>query len=266
METFAVLLGDENLDYKALGTALAKAKKIPFQDAIPMARKCGGLVEEDMEPAAAEALAASLKEAGLDARAVRQDSLVQLPQPIPVKTLTLGEGKLSVTVEGNETLEVPLNTISLVAAAAFTVSTEKTVVTQEGSGAGAKILEKGLRMATMMPIKFTKEEKIEKQGKTDFLLYMDLYLRGPAKRLRIAGGSLNYKFLGEKMTHSSLTNFRLLVQGMAKLTPCATHNTGTKIIAGNRPMREMTYSSLGDLDRESRRLLSVRGDGPAKVI
>ena len=55
MGTFAVLLGDENLDYKALGHALAKARKIPFQDAIPIARKSGGLIEEDMEAGAAEA-------------------------------------------------------------------------------------------------------------------------------------------------------------------------------------------------------------------
>jgi len=264
MGTFAVLLGDENLDYKAVGKALAKAKKIPFQDAIPMARKCGGLIEENLAPEAAEALAASLKEAGLDARAVAQDSLAQLPPALPVKTLVLGDGSLRVAAEGNKTLDVPLGMIALVAAAAFRVSTEKTVVTQEGSSAAAKTLEKGLRLATMMPIKFTKEEKTEKQGKTDFLLYMDLYLRTPAQRLRITGANFDYKFLGEKMTYSSLTNFRLLVQGMAKLASSAVLNMGTKIIAGNRPMLEMTYASLEDLDRESRCLLSVRGDAPGK--
>ncbi len=264
MGTYAVLLGDENLDCTVLGQALAKAKKMPFQDAMPVARKCGGLVEEDMEAEAAEALAANLKEAGLDARAVAQDSLVQLPPALPVKTLALGEGSLRMTLEGNETLDVPLDTIALVATAAFTVSTEKTVVTQEGSSAAAKTLEKTLQIATMMPIKFTKKEKIEQRSETDFLLYMDLYLRYPAKHLRIDGAKFDYKFLGEKMTYSSLTNFRLLVQGMAKLAASAVLNIGTKIIAGNRPMREMTYASLDDLDRESRCILSVRGDAPRK--
>lgn len=263
MGTFAVLLGDENLDYKALGHALAKARKIPFQDAIPMARKSGGLIEEDMEAEAAEALAASLKEAGLDARAVAQETLAKLPPALPVKTFELVEGGLRVTVEGGESLEIPLDTISLVAAAAFTISTERTVVT-EGSGTAAKALEKGIQLATMMPIKFTKEKKIEKQEKKDFLLYMDLYLRNPAKHLRIDSAKLDYKFLGDSMTYSSLTNFRLLVQGMAKLTAAGVHNLGTKIIAGNQPMAGMTYGSLDDLDRESRRLLSVRGDSPRK--
>ncbi|MFH1724631.1 MAG: hypothetical protein ABII00_08415 [Elusimicrobiota bacterium] len=264
MGAYAVLISDESIDYTALGQALAKAKKMPFQDAIPVARKCGGLIEEDMEAEAAEALAADLKGAGLDARAVAQDSLARLPPALPVKTLALGEGSFRITLEGNETLDVPLDTIALVAAAAFTVSTEKTVVTQEGSGAAAKALEKTLRMATMMPIKFTKETKIQKRGETDLLLYMDLYLRDPAKRLRMDSAALDYRFLGEKMTYSSLTNFRLLVQGMAKLAASAVLNMGTKIIAENRPMREMAYASLDDLDRESRCILSVRGDAPPK--
>ena len=64
--------------------------------------------------------------------------------------------------------------------------------------------------------------------------------------------------IGPFMAPSILANFQSLVRGMTKLAPDALKNKGTRVIAEAKPLREMTYTSLDDLDRESRCILSAQ--------
>jgi len=243
----AVLLKrPEQFQPAELARALAAIRKVPFQDALLRAKSCWGIVEERMGEEAARDLAARLEEAGLGAAAVPEDRIAVLP---PTR------------LAAKEDFEsAPWARAGLLAAAGFCKTESRTVTVREGPGLAQKAASLGIMMATGLPIRIgPKQSEVHRTVESsDLVFYLDLAFRGPEQRLRIDAQDFDYSLLGERMAYGTMTNFRQLVADAAARSPQALRSRGARTILEGRPLREMGYESLADLERESRWLLTLQ--------
>ena len=244
----AVLLGSpEDFELLEIARVLAGVLKVPLQDATTRAKRKWGILVENVDSSEAGRLAGQFQEAGLPVKVVPQDSLAILPEP----------QILSRT--GGETLEkIAGERISLVAAAGFKRISTTTTRVEEGPGAGVKALKLGILVTTGLPLPLGRKRVVEKtQEQSELVFYLDVFLNNPPGRWRVDAQSFDYSFLKERKLYQILGNFRLLVGDIAARTPNALRNRGTRILLENKPIREMGYESLRDLEQESRWLLSL---------
>lgn len=257
-EGFAVVLSrPEALQPPAIANVLGAFRKMPFQDAIRIARNCWGVVLEGLARKEAEDLMGRLNDAGMQSFVTHPSLLAGFPELRPVK-------KASVGPEGLGLLDGELETVAwdrvlLLAAAGVSVTEQRKIKVKEGPDAADRALNIGIMLATGLPIKVGKQEKeVEKTIETtDLLFYLDLFLKEPARRLRIDGQNFDFSCLRERKLYNVLGNLRLLVGDLVAFAPAAARNRGTRVLAENRPIREMGYLTLEDLDRESRWLLTL---------
>jgi hypothetical protein len=229
-----------------LAAVLARHRKAPLQDVVPPLRRCGGIVSETDDEAAALSDAAALSAAGFPARALASAALAALPPAHEARSLELGPSS-------------PLaGRLSLIAAAGITQTSSKLVKTEEGPGPGEKAARIGLTLVTGIPLGGgSKKEVIKKVESTDLLFFVDLLLEGPSERMRVDAARFDFSCLGAAMGFGALENLRRLLAALAALRPQARLNRGARILLENKPVREMGYESLADLEREQRWRLTL---------
>jgi hypothetical protein len=91
----------------------------------------------------------------------------------------------------------------------------------------------------------------------ELMFFLDLVFKDPALRLRIDAQSFDFSFLRERKVYNVLGNFKVFVADLAKAAPGAMLNRGARVLVGNKPVREMGYLELEDLDKETRWLLTL---------
>jgi len=246
---FAVLLAKPEL-FKPLviSHVLAPARGIPLQDAVSSARSCWGFLLENADEPAAQGLAARFDDAGLSVLVVPRESIPVLP---PVQLIP------------SPKTDILPDRIVLISAMAFKQRVMKAVKVKEGPTQTQQIVSMGLMMATGLPIKLGgKKKTVEKNVESsELLFYADLILRNPSERFRVDAQKFDYSCLGSKMLYNIAGNFRLLLGEWVKNTPAARLNHGTRVILDNKPLREMGYASLEEMERESRWLLALVESG-----
>jgi hypothetical protein len=178
-----------------------------------------------------------------------------LPPVMRVKKLLFLEGNLGLIGPGLRE-EAPLESFRLAAAAAVTETIVTRTEKEEGPSIGEKIASMGILMTTGLPISIgRKKDKVEKVKKTSELkFYLDLFAGG--KRFRVDGQDFDYSCLGPEKQYSVMMNFKSLLKKIAGLSPQAKLNRGAEIILAGRPLREMGYQSLADLEKEEQVLLA----------
>lgn len=226
----------------ALAQAVASVKKSPTQDLMAPMRRARGLLELDVDEAAARALVAALEGAGIPAVALPSSLLEELPPVEVVRSL-------------GQKLEAP----ALLAAAVFRSTTMKVVKEEQGPSAGERAIKMGLSLATGLPLGLMGGAKrvVEKSVESAELAYfLDVYLGRPLRRLRIDYHDFDYSCLGQRKGYDAPGNFRRLLE---LLSPAARQlNAGARCLLDGKPVRELGYDSLVDLDRESRWLLTLQ--------
>ena len=80
----------------------------------------------------------------------------------------------------------------------------------------------------------------------------------PPRRLRVAAEHFDYSFLKERKLYQVMGNFKLLVGDLVKETSEAWQNHGTRVLLEGKPIQTMGYSTLADLERETRWLLTLQ--------
>jgi hypothetical protein len=241
---FCVLLTQaEQRDPLALAKALAAIRKTPVPDQSVAAKNCWGLFEIGSNENSARELSQGLTAAGISNRIIPSSRLAPLPDPIPLDRF---DGLSGVG-------------LILIAAAGVTVTHKTTRTVKQGPSGTDKVLSAGVFLATGIPIKFgPKEEKIKKeQTQSDLVFYVDLLYQNPPRRLRIDALHFDYSFLKERKQYHVQGNFKLLLGDIAKLAPEAWRNHGTRLIQEGLPLNRLGYSSLTDLERETRWLLTL---------
>jgi hypothetical protein len=242
--TFAVILArSEARDPVALAKALAAARKTPLQDQMVFAKSCWGILAENVSQQDADALAQGLKQSGIESVVCPSSTLLQLPPVEPATTIQ------------------PISAAKpvLIAAAAITITSTTTKHIKEGPSAAQKIASAGLMLATGLPIKIGgKERTVEKtQHQSELVFYLDALYKEPTRRLRVDALHFDYSFLKERKLYQLMGNFKLLVGDLVKASPEAVQNHGTRVLMEGKPLQTMGYNSLGDLERETRWLLTL---------
>lgn len=257
---FAVILEKpEHLVLPAIGQILSWFRKVPLQDAQRDARYCWGILAEDLDRKSADDLVARLKEAGLGGLAVSKEALERPAKPqLLSKAHWEAEGLRVEFREGGGTASALFSRLVVIAAAGFNQATTVTIKEVQGPSAGQQAMNMGVMMATGLPIKIGKQKKeVEREVETtDLVFYMDLILDDPAARWRVDAQNFDFSLLKERKQYAVLANFRILLEDMAAKAPKALRSRGAKVLLDKKPVREMGYTCLEDLERESRWLLS----------
>ncbi|MFH2203458.1 MAG: hypothetical protein ABIJ96_10110 [Elusimicrobiota bacterium] len=262
MKYTVLIRADEDFDRKVLAQALAASRGVPVIDTLPAAMRCWGIVEEDIERAAAEKLAAELRAAGLEAYAAESGALVKLPAALPVKSLAFTDAGLDAVCEPREKFTILPDEVSLIAAAIIPHTTIRETAQEQKPGMAQKLQKTALNLAVpglghvLEAVRPGAQATVRKTGDAGHLLFLDIFVGSPGRRLRFDGNRLQYGFLGDKMVHSTLINFNLFVKGLVRMAVRAKSNKGARIIQSGRPVREMGYASIDDMDRESRCILT----------
>lgn len=240
---YAVLLAKPE-EFKALelARALAAIRKVPEQDMIPAAKRCWGIVEQDLAQDQASAIEAALAKAGLMVFLIPNKLIEELPPVLPLRALTAFKPERLVVL----------------AASGIKITESHKVKTTEGPDATQRAISMGL-MAAGIPIRVGgKKREVEKTVETsDLAFYIDLCLKDPAERLRIDAQHFDYACLGARKTYSVIINFRQLLCDFSDASPAALKSRGSRILLEQKPVREMGYESLADVERECRWLATL---------
>ncbi|MDD5628080.1 MAG: hypothetical protein PHU21_03380 [Elusimicrobia bacterium] len=254
---YAVLLRKpEQLAFPALAEILARRRGCPTLDAMASARSCWGILEQDREEAAAKDLAAALTAAGLEALALPQNLLEELPAAQAAAKADLDQ-RVFFSDSGEA---LPAAAPVLLCAAIIKRTVTQTIKVQKDIGLAQKALQVGLIMASGLPIRTASMRKEEGKvvASTELRGLLDLVFVEPDRRLRVVSDDFDYSCLKDKKTFDSLSNFRLLARRLAGFWPEAGRSRGLRFILENQPQREMGYESPVDLERESRWLLTLK--------
>jgi hypothetical protein len=231
-------------DFKVgpVSSALAAWKKVPAADMLLPARHSWGILAEGEAQPAAEALVAELGRHGAAAFSV-PTNLIEEPPAVSTAA---------------EFAAAPGGRLVLLAAAAFKRTTSKTVKSMEGPSASERAVRIGL-MAAGLPIGLGggQREVVKTVEESDLVFYADLILKDPVERLRVDARAFDYSFLGARKDFNTTGNFRILLSVLAEAAPRALLNRGCRYLREGKPVREMGYEGLEDLDREERWLLTL---------
>ncbi|MDE2038639.1 MAG: hypothetical protein KGJ45_01325 [Elusimicrobia bacterium] len=238
---YCVLLKGALGDPAALARALAPVRGCPEVDLVGPMRRCWGLVAVDIEEGQARREESALLAASIAAAAIPANLVEELP-----------------AVEQVRSLRLDLAPVKLLAAAAFVERRSRVVREEEGPGSGKRALQIGLSLATGMPVGLFGGGKkvVEKTiSSSDLLYYLDLYVGQPPRRLRVAAHAFDFSCLGQRKGYDAPGNFKRLLQAFEERA--AGLNAGARGLLEGRPVRQMGYESLKDLEREARWLLTL---------
>ena len=237
-----ILARPERGEFMDLAKALAAVRKTPVQDQVVGAKHAMGVIAKNVTADEGQRLVEQLRAARLDVALV--PGLADLPKAEPLTRLDAGIG----------------NNLSLIAAAAITVTSTTTKTVKEGPSAAQKLISTGILLTTGLPIKVGgRERSVQKtQSQSDLAFFADLHYENPARRLRIDASHFDYAFLKERKLYPVMGNFKLLLSDLAQSAPEAWRNHGARILLDGKSLSTMGYESLADLERESRWLLTLQ--------
>lgn len=257
---YSVLLADASaLRPMDLARALAAARKVPVIDLAPAMRRCWGIVEDGVPKEAAAATAAALEAAGFAALAVPASLVEPLPACQAVNTLSFEAGGLSHANRQGGAGHAAHGRLVLLAAASINEVVTEAGPAEPGPDPGKKLLKKTFSMMTGIPTSLglsAPEASARKEVSEDYLV-LDIHLAGPAERLRVDSRRFDFSCLGPHKGFVLAGNLKVLVRLLQEAAPQAGLNHGARILAENRPLREMGYASLADLEREARWRLAL---------
>lgn len=258
--SYAVLLeGDAALRPADLARALAAVRKVPVLDLMGPMRHCWGIVEEGVTKAAAEETARILGAAGLGALAVPAELLEDLPPSEPATRLAFSAGDLAYAEREAPERRAGWKRLSLIAAAAFSETTAAAAAAGDPAEAAKKLIKTGITLMTGLPTSLGLSPKPVELRKevVEQVCVVDLLLKDPPERLRIEGGRFDFSCLGARKGYNVLANVKVLVGLLAAAAPAAALSRGAQVILEGRPLREMGYDGLADLEREQRWRLTL---------
>lgn len=265
MDSYAVLLSrPESPNPAAVARALSRFRKIPAQDAARDAWLSWGIVADGLDASRARELCSELEREGMGGMVLPAGSLAELPPARPAACAELSAASCRFEFRDGEPELIAWDRVSLLAALGFQQSSSAPSGMERGPGMAQKALQVGLMLATGLPIRFGggKRAAWAPRESLELVFYLDI-LAGPAtSRIRIDGQSFDYSCLDDRMTYDAPANFRFFVSELSRRAVSAARNHGVRVLLEGRPMREMGYRSLGDMERECRWMLTMAGIRP----
>jgi len=258
-----VLRAPASFDAKKISAALAARSTVSAESWLPVVRRGWGIVAEPSAAEDAEALAAALIAAGLEALAVPVSLLEEPPAALIVTKAELSGDGFDVLAgrAGVERRRLIWTHMKVLSAGAVAETSHKTVT--EGPSSSEKAVRLGATIVTGLPLMGgkSKSREVTEERRTAFI---DLLFASPAVRVRVLAAEFDYTALGAKMSYSTELNFRALVAELAARAPAALRGKGARGVLSKAPSGELAYDSFEDVQREERWLLALDALGAAR--
>lgn len=259
--SYAVLLADDaSLRPADLARALAAARKVPVLDFMGPMRRAWGLIEEGVEKPAAQETVRVLEAAGFKALAVPAELVEDVAKLGRATSLTFSAAGLTYAEREAPPAHGDWKSLTLIAAAGVTETTSGGAAPpSDPNELAKKVIKTGITLMTGMPTSLGLAPKAaeRKSEAVDQVYVVDLHFKDPARRVRIEGARFDYSCLGARKGYNILANVKVLVGMLAAAAPAAALNRGAQVMLDGRPLREMGYDGLADLEREERWRLTL---------
>ncbi|MBI3098195.1 MAG: hypothetical protein HYY93_08145 [Planctomycetes bacterium] len=244
-DLFAVVYHrDLRLDVPRTAPAIAAALHRNIYDARHLARYARGIVEEEMSREDADALVAALAALGVEAVVIPQSTLPVLPSPRRIQDIECAPEALrwKVNFQQPSWTETPWPQIVFMSVGIVASPHYKDFLSSDGFKAmpmlhmiddpearrevKERLTQRHLRGEAAAEVDLSTRRSIEdNELKTLYreqtYSYCDLLVSAPLKRLRINRHDCHFDTLGPRMKQTSLENFRLLVEDIARLAVSA---------------------------------------------
>ena len=255
---FCVITTGERLpDFALLSAALGSAFSLDRDTAAIRARHCWGILATDLEESPADTLVEKCAALNLEALKLPADDLSARPAT-PVNKIVFETGRFSWSGGAARAGASSAGDILALSAAPVKEETTRVVKTTEGPSGQEKAIRFGIMAVTGLPIGTGKTREVNKEVKSSELsFYLDIVLKADKLRLRLNPSNFDFSCLKDKKTYSSQVNFRLLCAELSAFAPGALKNTGLRTMLENRPLSALTYDTIEDLDKETRRLTAL---------
>ncbi len=227
MSLFAVALRDPAADPAAASAFLCAAGGLTRDSALDFQRRSPGFLGRSLPAAEAERLRAAAAAAGLETALFAETDLLAPPEPLkaakidPKPTGFYAQAAGAITFVKNED-------VSLIAAWAW----DAAVPPQSHEALKASVFEGIRRLAGLPGHEPRRDPPRDTFFRADILAASE---QGPL-RLLLAPESLDFSPLGPKREHSSLLNFRLLLDAMAAPAFKALRNGALNAFLAGRPL------------------------------
>jgi hypothetical protein len=228
-----------------------------------------GFLAEGLERVQTQALLAAVKETGVRGFALPADQVPGRPHCVLIRNADcLPEGlNVQSSHDEKQAALVPWNTVQLIS-----VGTVEEILRESGismkvrpshSIAGGFAVGGVLGASIGAAWGFDEQvrearEEVTKRRETN---YVDIFLNGSDKTLRIQANGFNYDYLGSRLQASSALNFGQLLGDLAGyITPhggiatAAVHQT---VASSGKPPREVQFKSFAEFDAYNRHYLTL---------
>jgi hypothetical protein len=248
-------------DFMAVAQVLSRAQKIPSIDAVHQVKQKWGVLSESIPEEQGRALQKIFSASGFETILI-EALLPKVPSPQALASVKWEAAGALCSLKGVPAMmELTPSSISLLAACIFQEDHIVKLTHKEGPSTGQRLASAGILLATGIPVRIgPKSKTVEtKKNVPETVYYLDIYKNdaGTLKHFRIVGDQFDYSCLGAKKQYNITANFKALLKEWVAYAPQARQGRGTSILLQDKPIADMGYRSLDDLDQESRWLLSL---------
>lgn len=242
MTGFAAVLTDPQAQPAPAAAFLAARPGFSARSAADFLRLNPGYLGRALTLPAAKELAAAAGAAGLACALFAEEAIPSPPPPLEVSRLELLDGGLRASA-GGASLFVRYEEVLVLAAAAWDAPAPSVSAAALAPG----VLERVVGL-------FTGRRPLPERGPLELRLRADLLAAG-GERLLLAPEALDFSPLGKALAHSSLENFRLLLDGLRLRVPAAAGEPCLAALLGRAPLAPLKVAGPGAADAGLARLL-----------
>jgi len=258
---FAVIIESEHdLNFGSISRALAAWRQVPLQDATFQAKKCWGIVDENLTEENARRLVQFLSDAKIRSIITPQNKLPLLPAKIELHHVFIVEAGLTgKTNEGREHI-LAWENMRVISAAAFKSTTVKKIREKRGPSGAEKAFKIGILLTTGIPLPIGGKDKIVEKtvSQTELNFSLTIITSDPSAHYLIPADNIDYSFLKERKTFTVMGNFKTVLGDVLSKATRAKRSRGTQILQSSQPVSSMGYESYPDVERECRWLFLLK--------
>ena len=257
--SFWLITAVESLpELPVLAHLLGSAFHLDRDTAASEARKSWGVLGTGLTEAEADSLAAGCSDFGV--RTIKLPAPEPMPRPEHAVKAVIGNGAAEFIFAGGLSIGAAPGEIEVLAAAPIKHEFTRTETAAPPPSAGGKALRLGIMAVTGLPLGFGKPKEVKKEVRgSELTFYLDIVPAAGLRRIRVSSDDFDFSCLKSGKTYSSQVNFRLLCAELAAFAPGASRNAGLRAILEGRPLWQLAYNTLADLEKETLRLVLARG-------
>jgi hypothetical protein len=255
-----VLSQSDRFDVNVMADVMSSFLGIHRLDVITQIKHSWGFLYKTPEKDKAQFLQKKFKKAGIETFVLPASEIKEVPQPKVLKK-AMPEPEGLIYPEKREAKLLPWYSVVL-ACAGEVEETKRVKETLPRNGKAKKwLMRTGLSVTTGVAISYERSKKKEvTKEEASSRHYLDLIAKDGFESLRIVGDSFDYSYLGSRMGHNALLNFKSFVLDVGNFLAHVIKNKGMRAIESGAVMKDLRYDSLDDFEKEKSWLVQLTRD------